>query len=375
MDWRYAVTAVVVFCASVAQGEVSTRGITTIAREALLIDLSTGAILFEKNAGKRMAPSSMTKIATIYQVFKELRDGHLKLDTLVPVSENAARKPGSRMFLKPFERVRLEDLLKGAVIISGNDACCALAEFIGGAEDTFAELVNESAREIGATDTHFVNASGLPDPKHWTTCWDLARISERLLKDFPKEYKRYFGIQEFAFNGIKQRSKNTLLREKRVDGIKTGMTDLGKFGMVASAEKEGRRLLLVVNGIESEGKRAQEVDRLLSWGFLFSQPCVLFRAKDKVIDVPVWHCPSVCAVTPRLVGISVPTRLRHQMVVSVRYSTPLIPPVRKGQRVGTLVVSIPKQCPLEFPLLAGDDMVETGIWNKILSWVTKKENK
>ena len=338
---------------------------TSTAREALLIDLSTGAVLFEKNADKKMAPSSMTKILTAYLILESLKNKDFTLADKFVISDNASRQPGSRMVLNPNQRVCIEDLLKGIVVLSGNDACVAIAEGVVGSEASFAEIMNEKAKELGATDTHFVNASGLPSDQHWSTCWDLARMAERTIKDFPEEYKKYYSIQEFTFNKQRQKNKNGLLRGEIVDGIKTGKTDKAKCGMVASSQKDGRRLLLVVNGIENESKRAQEVERLLNWGFTFFYPYQFFKPSQPVMEIPVWNHSPVSAVSNTPIGLSLPKRLRHQMKVIVKFPSPLIPPIKKGQQIATLIISVPKHQDFEFPLVADQEVPVYSFWKRL----------
>jgi len=338
------------------------------ASHALLLDLSTGQILFEKNAGQRMYPSSLTKIMTTYVLFDSLARGDLKLEDKVPVSTHAARQEGSRMFLKPNQDVSVEDLLKGIVVVSGNDSSTAISEFMAGNEAAFAEMMNEKAKALGAKDTHFMNSSGLPHPQHWSTCGDLARIAQKTIEDFPQQYKKYYGIKEFSFNGVYQPNRNRLLKNNFADGMKTGRTDAGGFGLVASAERQGRRLVLVINGLESDLARTEEGKRLLNWGFQFFQPVVFFEKGQKVVDVPVWGAQTVPLVALDKIAMSLPRGILRDVKVSVRHYTPLVPPIQKGQKVGLLKISLPKKDPVEFSLVAGEDVQEPGIlgWFKRL---------
>lgn len=339
------------------------------AKQALLIDLVSGHTLLEKNAHEQMAPSSMTKILTTYMLLDALKHKELKLDSLIHVSENAAKQEGSRMFLVPNKPVSVEDILKGIVVDSGNDASTALAENLGGSESLFAEMMNEKAKELGAKESHFVNASGLPSPKHWSTCWDLAVISKKLIEDFPEEYTKYFALTSFKFNGIQQFNRNRLLKNNFADGIKTGLTSVGKYGIVASAQRNGRRLLLVLNGMETDKEREAEAKRLLSWGFQFFSPIVFFQKGQKIRDVPVWNHGNIPMVSPELIGLSLPKRTLSQTEVEVRYYEPLIAPIKKGQKIGVLIITAPKQNPLEFPLVAGKDLKQLGIMDRVINFL------
>ena len=342
------------------------------ASHAFLLDLSTGQPLFEKNAHQRMCPSSMTKLMTAYLIFDALARKNLKLEEKVPVSAYAARQEGSRMFLKPEQDVSVADLLKGIIVVSGNDACTAMAEFMSGSEPAFADVMNEQAKALGARDTHFTNASGLPDPQHYSTCQDLATIAKKTIENFPQEYKAYYAIKDFSFNGIHQPNRNRLLKNNFADGMKTGRTDAGGFGLVASAEREGRRLILVINGLKSDGERTEEGKRLLNWGFQFFQPVIFFEKGQKVLDIPVWRSHLVPLVALDKIALSLPRRILHDIKVSVRHYTLLVAPIKKGQKIGVLTVSIPKQAPIEFALVAGENVVEPGIFGWIKRLFTKK---
>jgi D-alanyl-D-alanine carboxypeptidase (penicillin-binding protein 5/6) len=347
------------------------------ASHAFLLDVSTGQPLYEKKAYERMPPSSMTKIVTLYLLLDSLAHKDLKLEDKVPVSRHAARQEGSRMFLKPEQDVSVEDLLKGIVVVSGNDACTALSEFMAGSDLAFAEMMNEKAKGLGAKDTHFVNASGLPSPQHWSTCWDLARIAQKTIEDFPQEFKKYYSLKDFSFNGISQPNRNRLLKDHFADGMKTGKTDSGGYGIVASAEREGRRLILVINGLASDATRTEEAKRLLNWGFQFFHPVTFFEKGQKILDVPVWRSHTVPLVALDKIAVSLPRRTLRDVKVKVRYLTPLLTPIQKGQKIGILTLSIPNKNPIEFPLGAGEEVLESGIfgWFKRLFTFFKPQKK
>jgi D-alanyl-D-alanine carboxypeptidase (penicillin-binding protein 5/6) len=341
----------------------------TIAAQALLLDLSTGQTLMEKNAHQRMAPSSMTKILTAYVLLEAVKNGELKLSDEISVSAHAAKKEGTKMFLIPNQLVNIEDLLKGIIVLSGNDACTAFAEHMSGSEEAFAQMMNEKAKEWGLKESHFMNASGLPDKDHYSTCHDLAEIAIKTLESFPDEYKKYYSLSSFSFNKITQPSKNTLLKSGFLDGVKTGQTEAGKFGMVASAVREGRRLLLVVNGVPTAQQRAEEVRRLMNWGFSFFESVVLFRKGDVVVSIPTWGGDPVNLVASQTIGLSLPKRVLRKSKIVLRYYSPLVAPIKKGQKLGVLWVQLPQGDPMEFNLVAEKDIDRTGMIQKILSWI------
>jgi D-alanyl-D-alanine carboxypeptidase (penicillin-binding protein 5/6) len=239
----------------------------TAAKQAILVDAQTGAVLFAKNADERMPTSSMVKVMTIYLTFEGLKQNKLQMDDALPVSSYAWKQEGSRMFVNPGDHVRVEDLIRGVVIQSGNDASVVLAEALGGSEASFAERMNAKAKELGMANSHFMNATGMPDPNHYSTARDLAALAIAVIRDYP-EYYHYFSELDFTYNKIKQGNRNPLLyRNIGVDGIKTGHTESGGFGLIASSLREGRRLILVVNGLESMQSRADEPAALLEWGY------------------------------------------------------------------------------------------------------------
>ncbi|MDP6884534.1 MAG: D-alanyl-D-alanine carboxypeptidase family protein, partial [Rhodospirillales bacterium] len=246
--------------------------IETMAREAFLMDMTTESVLMEKNADAPMAPASMSKLMTIYMVMERLQDGHLSLDDTFSVSETAWRKGGAKsgsstMFLNPGSRVRVEDLLRGIVVQSGNDASIVIAEGLSGSEGQFALEMNLRAREMGLEDTNFVNSTGWPDPEHRTTARDLAHLAKRTITDFP-QYYHYYAEKTFTYNGIRQGNRNPLLyKDLGADGLKTGHTRASGYGLVATVKRGERRLILVVNGLPSVKARARESERLIERGY------------------------------------------------------------------------------------------------------------
>ena len=252
----------------------------------LLIDMHSGRVLAENNADARLEPASLTKIMTAYVAFRELRHGKLKLDDQVLISEKAWKEPGSRMFIEVGKRVSVENLLKGMIIQSGNDASVALAEHIAGSEETFAGLMNDHARRLGMLNSHFVNATGLPHADHYTTPHDIALVTAATIREFPDLYKLY-SDKEFVWNNIHQANRNLLLaRDSSVDGVKTGHTESAGYCLVASAEREGMRLISVVMGTTSENARAKETLSLLNYGFRFYETHRLYGAGE------TWRAPA-----------------------------------------------------------------------------------
>jgi len=343
----------------------------TIAREAILLDMNTGAILFQKDADKLMHPASMSKLMTVYMVFERLRDGRLSLDDTFLVSENAWRKGGARsgsstMFLKPGTRVKVEDLLRGIIIQSGNDACIVVAEGLAQSEAAFAEAMTRRAHELGLEHSTFKNATGWPDPNHLMTPRDLATLAKLTIQNFP-EYYHFYSEKSFTYNGIKQGNRNPLLyKDFGVDGLKTGHTEASGFGLTASAIRDGRRLILVVNGLPSKKARAREPMRLLEWAFREFDDYALFKAGETVMQGDVWlgKSPTVPLVIAKKLVITLPRKSRKDMKVTVSYQ-PIPAPVKKGTTVATLKVTAPDVDPIEVPLVAGEDVERLGVFGRL----------
>ncbi len=341
--------------------------IETSGTHALLLDANTGTILMDKNADQRMYPSSMTKMMTTHIVFDKLKKGDLKLTDEFPVSEKAWRMGGSKMFIDVGSRVTVQDLLYGAVIASGNDACIALAEGISGSEEAFADEMNRHAKAIGMTDTNFRNSSGWPTPDHWTTAHDLAILALSTIRSFPEYYPMY-AQREFTYNNIKQGNRNPLLYSMPgADGLKTGHTEIAGYGLTASAVRDGRRLVLVVNGLKSMKDRAQETERLMEWGFREFDAYLVGKPGDTLTDVPVWlgTQPTVAVTVQESAYVTLPRRLRKDMVATAKFDGPVEAPVLKGQSVGKLVVTAPGTDPIEIPLIAAADVPELGLFGRV----------
>jgi len=334
----------------------------TSAREGILIDTSTGAVLLDKNADQSMPPASMSKIMTVYLVMERLKDGRLSLDDKFLVSEKAWRMGGSKMFVKVGNRIRIEDLLRGVIIQSGNDACIVLAEGIGGTEEAFAEEMTRKAAELGMTGSTFANATGWPDPNQRMTARDLATLAQRIIQDFP-EYYYFFSETEFTWNDIRQPNRNPILYASvGADGLKTGHTEEAGYGLTASAVQGDRRLILVLNGLDSLKARAEESERLLSWGFREFGNYALVKPGEVVDEAPVWlgETPTVGAVVPDGLTLTLPRKARADMQVKVIYESQVTAPVTAGQEVGKLVVSAPDTAPIVVPLLAATSVGRLG---------------
>jgi D-alanyl-D-alanine carboxypeptidase (penicillin-binding protein 5/6) len=345
-----------------ALGAPQAMALETTAREAIMVDATTGTVLLDKEADVSMPPASMSKIMTAYLVFERLKDGRLSLDDELLVSEKAWRKGGSKMFVKVGNRVRVEDLIQGVIVQSGNDACIVLAEAISGSEEAFAEEMTRKAAELGMTGSKFTNATGWPDPGHRMTARDLAILAKRIIEDFP-EYYHYFSEKEFVWNEIRQPNRNPILFSSvGADGLKTGHTEEAGYGLTASAVKDGRRLILVVSGLESEKIRAEESERLLSWGFREFGNYALVKPGEIVDEAPVWlgEKATVGAVVPDGLTLTLPRKARDQMQVKVIYDSPVPAPIAAGQEVGKLVITIPESAPIVVPLLANEDVANLG---------------
>lgn len=339
----------------------------TPAKQAILIDHATGTVLFAKNAEQAMPPSSMSKLMTLYVLFDRLADGGLNLDDTFPVSEKAWRMGGSKMFVRINTQVTIADLIRGIIIQSGNDACIVVAEGIAGDEASFANLMNETARKLGMFDSHFVDSSGWPHPEQVTTAKDLSILAGRLVDDFPQYYP-IFAELSFTYSKIRQGNRNPLLYKNiGADGLKTGHTEAAGYGLVASAQKNGRRLNLVLNGLTSVNQRSRESQRLLAWGFREFGDYALFKAGERVADATVWLGDegSVPLLIEEPLTIIISRKARRAMKVSVNYLGPLPAPIAKGQAVATLRIEAPNMAAIERPLIAGADIPRKGFVGRL----------
>lgn len=350
----------------------------TAAEQAIVVDYETGTVLFEKNADATMFPASMSKIMTALLVFDRLRDGSLKLVTKLPVSEKAWRMGGSKMFVQVGDEVSVEDLLRGIIVQSGNDASVVVAEAIGGSEEAFAQMMTERAREIGLESTVFRNATGWPDPDHVTTARDLAKLAEYVIREYP-EYYGFYSETEFTYGEsldgkpITQSNRNPLLYQGGgADGLKTGHTEAAGFGLTASGERNGRRVVMVIHGMDSIRERSQESRRLYDWGFRNFANYALFKAGEPVDTAAVWlgDKPTVPLVLEDDLTVTLPSGSRSGMKVVVKYQGPVATPIAKGQEIGQLEVTGPGFDPITRPLYAGDDVGQLAFFGRIGSAIS-----
>ncbi|MGB0671009.1 MAG: D-alanyl-D-alanine carboxypeptidase family protein [Rhodospirillales bacterium] len=371
MDWKPALFGAALI-AAMSGGPALAQEQDTSGNHAILIEAATGDILFAKDAETPMAPASMSKLMTLYMVFERLRDGRLSLDDTFNVSRNAWQKGGTKsgsstMFLEPDSKVTVSDLIHGIIIQSGNDACIVVAEGLAESEEAFAAAMTKKARELGLNHSTFANSTGWPDPDHLMSAEDLAKLALILIKEFP-DYYPIFAETSFVHNGIKQSNRNPLLYEMEgADGLKTGHTQDSGYGLTASAVRDGRRLILVVNGLASRKARAQESERLMQWGFREFGLYPLFSAGEEVDQAAVWlgEAASVPLIIPDAVTLALPKLARQNMTVTVKYSGPLEAPITAGETVGKVEVSAPGQDVRSFPLVAGADVAQLGLWGRV----------
>ncbi len=339
----------------------------TSAQWAYIVDFNTGAELLNKQADVQMPPSSMTKLMTAYIVYSKLKAGTLRLDQSLPVSEHAWRTQGSKMFVELNGQIKVEDLIRGMIIQSGNDACIVLAEGIAGTEEQFVEMMNGEAKRLGLTNSYFRNCTGWPDPQHHMSVRDIATLAHAIIKDFP-EYYKYDSEKTFTYHGIVQYNRNPLVQRGLADGLKTGHTEAGGFGVVGSADHGGRRIIMVLNGMPSSHARVEESIRLMSWAFANFENVTLFSANDVVENAPVYlgARPSVPLVGGQDLVLTMPRSWRQHARVSVDYDNPIPAPVRAGDVVGTLVVSGQGVPQVKRPLLAGEDVDRLGVGGRAI---------
>jgi len=359
------------------------------ARSYLLLDLTSDQTLAAREADSPVAPASLTKLMTAYLVFDALRLGRLELKQVLPVSEHAWRQPGSRMFIDTRMKVPVEDLLKGLLVQSGNDAAMALAEGVAGSEERFVQLMNEQARALGMPATRFVNPTGLSQPGQQSTARDLATLATRLLRDFPDQ-AHFHAIRKFRYEGTppaNDSNRNLLLfRDPSVDGLKTGHTESAGYCLIATAQREFphlgpagapgvRRLLAVVLGADSEDARATETQKLLNWGYTAFEAVKLFDANQPVLTPAVWKGRSaqVRLGRPRAVVVTVPTGYAGRLSTQAFRPDPLVAPLPKGQATGVLKIYVGERMLLDVPLLTLETVDEAGLigraWDAFRLWI------
>ena len=347
--------------------------LTTSASHALLMDADTGAVLFEKKADEKMHPASMSKLMTAYLVFEALKKGQYTLDTEFVVSDNAWRKGGAKtggstMFLNPKQSVKIRDLLRGIIVQSGNDACIVVAEGMAGSEEAFAQMMNAKAKKLGLNNSSFRNATGLPNPDHLMSSRDLALLAQHLINDFP-EYYPIYSEQEFTFNNIKQQNRNPLLTQvPGADGLKTGHTSESGYGLTGSIKTfDGRRLIMVINGLKSMAERSSESQKIMSWGTANFENAVILSPQKVLVEVPVWlGNDMVVPAGPAESLVQTISKWDVPEIKSiVRYMSPVKAPVLQGQKLGEIKTTLPDGSVHTTDLIAQKSVQKLGYFAKI----------
>ncbi len=331
-------------------------------RGYVLVDFHSGNTLAETNAQQRLEPASITKLMTGYIIYQSLKEGHIQLSDLVTVSEKAWRMKGSRMFIEVNSRVSVEDLLMGMVVQSGNDATVALAEFVAGSEEGFATLMNQEAARLGLKDSHFINASGLPDPAHYTTAHDIAILVRSVIRDFPEEYRRY-AIRDFTYNGIIQHNRNRLLwQDESVDGVKTGHTESAGFCLASSAKRGDARLIAVVLGAKKKSTRFSASQSLLNYGFRFFETHKVYSAGQALVEADVWKGEEgEVPVGPATdFFVTVPKGRYNDVQAGLRVESNIEAPIQQGAQLGAIFVTLEDHIIAETPLVALQAVPEGG---------------
>ena len=352
----------------------------TNAQTAWVYDFATGTVLMEKNADQQISPASMSKLMTIYMLFEALREGRVQMDTRLPVSTKARQMQGSTMFLNEQDRPTVDELIKGIIVLSGNDACVVVAEGLSGTEAAFARQMTQKGKEIGLTNSVFTNSSGWPDPDHLMTARDLGTLAVRLIRDFPELYKN-FAIREFGFDGrapANRFNRNPLLSLGiGADGLKTGHTQEAGYGLVGSAVQNGRRVVFVITGLSGETARAEEAERIVNWSFRQFTMKKLVPAGETVVEAPVWLGTQdrLGLTTDEGVNVLIPAGAQDSVKVEAVYDSPIPAPIAKGDEVGRLVVTVPGAKDAVTPLIAAQDVPAAGFMGRMKGAVTRLGNK
>ncbi len=340
----------------------------TGAKAYILQDYDSQRIIAEKDSDQSIEPASITKLMTAYAVFTELKNGNINLEDKVTISEKAWRTPGSRMFIEVGKQVSVEDLLKGMIIQSGNDATVALAEYVAGSEETFATLMNRHAEELGLTGSHFMNSTGLPDSEHYMSARDIALLAGRLIREFP-EYYQWYSQKEFTYNDITQYNRNKLLwRDESVDGVKTGHTDSAGYCLVTSAKQKDMRLISVVLGTDSENARANASQALLNYGFRFFETHKLYDGGNQLATSRIWKgdTESVSLGIDKPLYATIPRGQYRSLDASMTIDNRIIAPVAAGKPLGTVHVTLGETVIAEQELVALQAINEGSFWQRIM---------
>ncbi|MBS1130240.1 MAG: penicillin-binding protein 6, Serine peptidase family [Proteobacteria bacterium] len=342
------------------------------AKSWLLLEVGSNQVLTAEKSDERLEPASLTKLMTAYLTFAAIRQKTIGLSQSLPVSEKAWRTGGSKMFIRVDTQVPVEDLIKGMIVQSGNDACVTLAEGIAGSEENFAQMMNREAQRLGMANSHFMNSTGLPDPQHYTTARDLSLLASALIRDFPEDYKKYYSMKEFRYNNITQPNRNRLLFiDPTVDGVKTGHTEAAGYCLISSALRDKRRLLSVVLGTASDSARATESQKLLNWGFITYDAVALFTKDQAVATLRVWKGAQseVKAGFTSDLGIAVPKGYADKVKSDFIAEPRLIAPIEAGQKIGMLKVSIDGKPYNEYPVVALENIALGNIFIRIIDTI------
>ncbi len=344
---------------------------TLAAKSWLLIDAKTGFVITENNADQKLPPASLTKMMTAYIASEQVALGNIKYDDNVRISEKAWRKGGSKMYVREGTEVKLEDLLRGIIIQSGNDASIAVAEYIAGSEDAFADLMNQTAYTLNMKDSHFKNATGWPAKDHYTTARDLATLAKAIINNHPEDYTMY-SEKEFTYNDIRQPNRNTLLwQDDAVDGIKTGHTEDAGFCLVASAHKDGMRLISVVMGTKSMKDRSAESQKLITYGFRFFETVKSYEAKQELIKPDIWKGQqnTISLGTDQAVWLTIPRGSAQNIVTDIEVPELLQAPISAGDVIGTIKLSLDGEVIANKPLVALENVEKGGLFKLIWHWI------
>ena len=367
MSLRFLAILVPALCCTAVQGAGIPQPPEVEAKAHFLMDMHTGQVLSEERADEKLEPASLTKMLTSYVVFAEMAQGKFTLSDEVPVSEKAWRMTGSRTFIEVGTRVPVEALLMGLIVQSGNDAAVALAEFVAGDELSFSDLMNRYARQLGMSGSHFRNASGLPDPDHYSTARDMALIAAALIQDFP-EYYSWNAIREYEYGGINQPNRLFKhIRDETVDGLKTGYTRAAGYCLVASAEREEMRLIASVMGAKSTRTRARIAQSLLNYGFRFYETRRVYASDERVTGVRVWkgEVEQLLLGLERDLYVTVPRGRYDEVDAKMELAAQFFAPIRAGEQHGVLRLALGEEVLAERPLVALGDVAEGNLWQRV----------
>jgi len=359
---------VILLCTNISHAEVTPPPKLAV-NAYLLKDFNSNTVLAGYQAHARVEPASLTKIMTAYLTFEAVQNRHLKLDQTIPVSEKAWKVEGSKMFIEPNKPVTVDELLHGLIIQSGNDASIALAEAIAGSEEQFADLMNKKAKKLGMKNTRYINSTGLPDPEHYTTAYDLSLLAAALIQDFPFDYKRLYSLKEYTYNKIKQPNRNRLLwLDANVDGMKTGHTNTAGYCLIASSKRSDTRLISVILGAVSESSRAIESQKLLNYGFQFFETTAVYKQGQTIQALKVWKGAdkTVNATVDKDVYFALPKGDYERVKATMTSKQPLIAPIKAHQPIGKITFMLDGKVLAEHTLVAAKNVSEGGFFSRLV---------